>query len=864
MRHHCTASPSTAFETLEPRQLLSTGDLDPTFGDGGKAVINQTYYPDIKVTDAALQRDGKIIEVGPLSLSGLGVVRLNVDGSLDPTFTPPTKMTDRRIAQFLAAVNVDGASVVVQPDGRLLVGVEGGGNFYVLRFDAAGNLDHTFGKRGIAAVDFGATEKLTDLALAPDGKIVAAGYTTVSSTDPINTTIRYYDNDVAVLRLNPDGSVDRSFFDSGMVVSDLHRNYGDAPGHNSVAGRGASVAVQADGKVVVSASGPEADAVGDGRTNPVRNRLYVFRYDTDGRPDTSFGDDGTFWTKATDHGSFSGDLGIDSAGRITVAGFSFQSNPQNANLDTKIFTLLRLNARGRADRSFGDAGIALGTADGLTGNHVAMVVHKNGTVVAGISRVQSANETAAVYRFLPDGTPDTGFGTGGASPRFTGSPVAVLPYRDGRTAVANGHDYANIPYNLLRAARVRDDGSADPTFGPDGSGEVQVGLPIHADDVLEDLAVRRSDGKVVVHGSLDYGSLPVSGGTLKDMVFAYDDTGRAAIAFGPPAGFFAYGGPVALAPGDKVIVGDLSDGGTNNQLGSMGAHRYNANGLPDTSFGGVGAATDQLFIDEDSYLYRIAAAPNGSFAGLASTHYGLSDDGDYVAPRTGELLRFPADGTNVTRGSIGGATAGAVDEFSASDLAFQSDGSLIIAGVRYARPAVDADPTSTQIELQRSGATFTIPASAGLSRFTSLRAIAIGPDDKITVIGSTGRRQSAKGRAIVLARFNADGTPDTTFNGTGAVVTDLAGSASNVIVQGDGKIVFAVNVPTGAVIVRYNADGTPDSRLDGDGVRDAGLGDRANIQQLAFAPDGKLVAGGVFGTGRHGRAIDLLLARYEW
>src|SRR3954451_8874576 len=110
-RRHAVSSSTrlrtAAVEALECRRLLSTGDLDATFGDGGKIDINQSYYPDIQVTDAALQRDGKIIEVGQLSLWDLGVVRLNADGSLDPTFTPPTKMTDRRIAQFLDAVDVD-------------------------------------------------------------------------------------------------------------------------------------------------------------------------------------------------------------------------------------------------------------------------------------------------------------------------------------------------------------------------------------------------------------------------------------------------------------------------------------------------------------------------------------------------------------------------------------------------------------------------------------------------------------------------------------------------------------------------------------------------------------------------------------
>src|SRR5439155_6630200 len=150
------------------------------------------------------------------------------------------------------------ASVAIQPDGKIVVGVEQReGNFYVLRFDAAGNLDHTFGKRGVAAVDFGAAENLTDIALAPDGKIVAVGYSMTQITDPTNVTIQYYDNNLAVLRLNADGSIDRSFFGSGMVVTPLLRIHLKAFDYGSDVSNGAEVAVQADGKIAVPAPVPD-------------------------------------------------------------------------------------------------------------------------------------------------------------------------------------------------------------------------------------------------------------------------------------------------------------------------------------------------------------------------------------------------------------------------------------------------------------------------------------------------------------------------------------------------------------------------------------------------------------------------------
>jgi uncharacterized delta-60 repeat protein len=80
--------------------------------------------------------------------------------------------------------------------------------------------------------------------------------------------------------------------------------------------------------------------------------------------------------------------------------------------------------------------------------------------------------------------------------------------------------------------------------------------------------------------------------------------------------------------------------------------------------------------------------------------------------------------------------------------------------------------------------------------------IAVAPGDKIVLVG-----------ARTIARFNADGTPDTTFNGTG-VVTVTGESLSAVAVQGDGKIVVGAiaPVPNGApaIVQRFNVNGTID------------------------------------------------------
>ena len=118
--------------------------------------------------------------------------------------------------------------------------------------------------------------------------------------------------------------------------------------------------------------------------------------------------------------------------------------------------------------------------------------------------------------------------------------------------------------------------------------------------------------------------------------------------------------------------------------------------------------------------------------------------------------------------------------------------------------------------------------------------VAIQPDGKIVVVGST------TGSARV-ARFNPDGSPDTSFNGTGhAVAPDWANS---VIFQAGGKIVVGGSSPTrGFAINRYNANGSLDTTFDGDGMLVTDFGSSTDpfdgLGGLAPQTGGKIVAAG--------------------
>src|SRR5207247_301788 len=122
-------------------------------------------------------------------------------------------------------------------------------------------------------------------------------------------------------------------------------------------------------------------------------------------------------------------------------------------------------------------------------------------------------------------------------------------------------------------------------------------------------------------------------------------------------------------------------------------------------------------------------------------------------------------------------------------------------------------------------------------------SVAVQPDGKIVVAGGT--RDASSNDAFALARYNADGSLDTSFNGTGKVTTAIGSDdfADGVALQPDGKIVAAGYSYDGGssydfALARYNADGSLDTSFNGTGTLTTPFGpgnDDANA--LAVQPD---------------------------
>jgi uncharacterized delta-60 repeat protein len=147
-------------------------------------------------------------------------------------------------------------------------------------------------------------------------------------------------------------------------------------------------------------------------------------------------------------------------------------------------------------------------------------------------------------------------------------------------------------------------------------------------------------------------------------------------------------------------------------------------------------------------------------------------------------------------------------------------------------------------------------------------ALAVQPDRKVVAVGRTNVPPSTEAGDFAVARFNADGSLDASFDGDGKVRTDFGGAedALDVALQQDGKIVVA-GAPgiygSPWAVARYNVDGSLDSSFEGDGKLTTDFGGGAQgAWGVAMQPDGKIVVAGWRGEQGGPARRGIALARY--
>ena len=277
-----------------------------------------------------------------------------------------------------------------------------------------------------------------------------------------------------------------------------------------------------------------------------------------------------------------------------------------------------------------------------------------------------------------------------------------------------------------------------------------------------------------------------------------------------PVGGNGQGEAVVIQPDGKIVTAGWRTGGTGIDS-DFALTRTNSDGTPDTSFGIGGVATTDLGGAGDK-AHDAALTPDGGIVAVGETDAPGIQKQDFAVvrylPDGKSDAAFDGDGVVTTDFSGRGDIANAV--------AVQPDGKIVVAGFATAASGVGSDFALARYkpdgELDTSfDGDGIVTTDFGALSDDDARALVLQPDGRIMVVGTAGED-------IALARYTPDGKLDTTFGTGGTQITDLGFDdvATGVTLTPDGKIVICGNT-IGAelnndfLLARYNTNGTLDT-----------------------------------------------------
>ena len=388
------------------------GTLDQSFGNGGKVLIPQTGGAS-GGTGLVLQPDRKIVASGAFFTcvgSQIALFRFNSDGSLDSTFGAGGR------ASFGVEMQSAGASVALQPDGKILVVGKAqplaqsfSSNMVAVRFTQDGFVDTSFGTAGAVTADFGNNTGLAkSVAVQSNNRVLLMG-------DGANA--------FALARYLSDGTLDTQFGSGGRITA----NFGSMTNDQGKAG-----GLDAMDRIVLV-----------GSSSDTTQKFAVARFASDGALDPNFGSGGKVRSAVDGDGE---GVVIYADGKVLVAG----GISNGVNDQTNRLLLARFNVNGSPDFSFGASGVVT-TMPASFGRQP--LLQDDGKIVVAADTIYDLGASKfAVARFLPDGTPDPSFGTntgslsGFVEVEFGGNAglaLAIIKEADGRLIVTGLGNEAN-------------------------------------------------------------------------------------------------------------------------------------------------------------------------------------------------------------------------------------------------------------------------------------------------------------------------------------------------------------------------------------------------------------------------------------
>lgn len=331
--------------------------------------------------------------------------------------------------------------ITIQPDGKIIIGgsttVSNKAYFTLVRYNMDGSLDNTFGSNGKVITELGDRSKIFSIALQEDGKIIAGGASTDTSTHHVPFT---------VVRHNYDGSIDSSFGNNGIVRTEMLEGYGEIK----------KLLIKSDGKIL---------AAGRVVLMTFDEIPALVQYNTDGSLDSSFGDNGKVERYIENIETIT-DIALTKDGKIIATG-------EPTSFGNSDFALLRFFPNGTLDSSFGTNGVIITDFDNSDDVSYSLSVQSdNAIVLAGYSyKRQPASKTKfALAKYGVNGALDSSFGVNGkvitAIDTITALATNITLETDGNLIVS-GYTFGANSKDFV-AAKYFSNGKLDSTFGNEG------------------------------------------------------------------------------------------------------------------------------------------------------------------------------------------------------------------------------------------------------------------------------------------------------------------------------------------------------------------------------------------------------------
>ncbi|MFN9753578.1 MAG: Ig-like domain-containing protein, partial [Planctomycetota bacterium] len=710
-------------------------------------------------------------------------------------------------------------------------------DFALVRYNANGTLDTSFGTSGMVTTAIGTgNDQGLSVTVQPDGKIVVGGVARIGSTD-----------DFALVRYNANGSLDTSFGTGGKVTTAI--GTGDDYGY--------SVSIQPDGKIVVGGTATIGGTADFARV----------RYNADGSLDARFDLANTLGgsVSTTENGSA---VVLDSNVRV------FDAELSGTNFNGATLTLVR-NGGASAQDLFSATGTlgalnqggflvvggtTIGTVTTNSGGTLTLTFNSSATnalVNSAMQQIAYANSSEAppssvqIEWSFSDGNSGTQ-GTGGALTTTGNVLVNITSVNDAPVAVndnfTSSEDNA-VTFDVRTNDSDVDSGSLSVTqingtaITVGGSVAVTGGsVTLNADGTLTFTPTANYNGSPSFTYTLSDGSLTATA-TVNGTVTTVNDSPVLDTAASPTVGLVLEG---ATNPSGVTVASLVVDGSITDPDGSA-VEAIAITGL-NTSLG--------------AWQYSLDGGTNW-----------LTINAELINSQTNELALLLAPTAQlrlIPFGDLNGSVSDAIT-FRAWDQTSGSEGQYAVITATGATSAFStaSDTASITVTAVNDAPTFlmgdgSITTGIGTGADQG-RSLTVQPDGKILVGGYATIGTNID---FAVARYNPDGSLDTSF-GSGGVVTTPIGtgtdSGRSITLQADGKILVGGLSNNGSnddfALIRYNVDGSLDTSFGTGGKVTTAVGTSTDQgRSVTVQPDGKILVGGYSLVGG---VDDFALVRYN-